>query len=839
MVAPEPCDWYGRRRETGCYRSPSGLRDFCGDLVMKSTVSRRSNRLLQGWGSQRANAPVLEALENRTLLTVALDPVSDMIVPGGKSVFVPVHASTDGTLPVSFSASVADTRFQVQVLQNITFVQMGVSINGVAQQPIVFALFGDIAPNTVSRFVAQVNSGFYNNLTFHRIIPGFMAQGGDPAGTGSGGSGTKIDDEFNKDAIFSTTGLLAMANSNSETSSDTNDSQFFITAAQTRWLDFRHTIFGQMVSGTTTFQNIMARGSGDGTVNGTVTITSAAVIQDFGDTVLLVKGPDAATATITVTATDYNSTQSDTFTATGVNDQANVDSPFLNPVPATITTYAGVPVSFDLGATNIDSRPLTFASNTMADLGNLTALAGHTVTLTPGASQTGSFYIWLGVQQDSSTSKWDSQWVQLTVLSGSFAKYKAATRTLVINGTSGNDNIKLTAAGGTLTVKQNGVATSFNLAGVGSIRVLANGGNDTVTVGSRVPAVYISGGAGDDSLTGGAGNDNLYGDEGNDTLSGGPGVDVVYGGTGTNVLVDQAATDLAVTLATVAEHRRAGTTVGVFVPTDPNSGDSFTYQLVGGAAVPDNAFFSVVGNQLRTAARFNYETRSNYSIRVRVTDQSGLSLVKTLTIAVRDINETPTSLSLASKKVSENMPAGTVVGTFRAVDPDIANTFGYSLVRGEGSANNGAFSIAANGQLTTSASFNYERKNRYSIRIRATDQGNLFCESAITIGVRNVNDAPTDVSLTSYTVLQQQPAKTLVGLLSATDPYPDASHTFTYALVAGAGARDNGLFTLLGKNMRAAIIFNSATQNTLKVRLRVTDQDGLWYEKAMVINVTV
>lgn len=120
---------------------------------MKSTVSRRSGRL-KGWDHVNgAISPLLEALENRTLLTVTLDAVSDTTVPGGKSVFVPVHAQTDGTLPVSFTASASDSRFQVRVLQNITFVEMDVAIDGAVQEPIVLALFGDIAPNTVSRFV--------------------------------------------------------------------------------------------------------------------------------------------------------------------------------------------------------------------------------------------------------------------------------------------------------------------------------------------------------------------------------------------------------------------------------------------------------------------------------------------------------------------------------------------------------------------------------------------------------------------------------------------------------------------------------------------------------------
>ncbi len=877
---------------------------------------------------------MVEALEGRTLLTVTLDNVSDTTVPGGKSVFVPVHAQTDGTLPVSFTASAADSRFQVRVLQNVTFVEMDVAINGLAQEPIVLALFGDIAPNTVSRFVTLVNSGFYDNLTFHRIIPGFMAQGGDPSGNGSGGSGTKIDDEFNADAIFSTTGLLAMANSNSGTSSDTNDSQFFITAAQTRWLDFRHTIFGQMVSGNGTFQNIMVA------VNGSVTITSAEVVQDLGDTVLLVKGPADASSAITVNATDYNSAASGTFVATGTSDQANVDSPFLNPVPASITTYAGVPVSIDLGATNIDSQRLTFASNTMADLAHLYALTGHTVTLSPDVSQTGNFSIWLGVLQDSASGKWDSQWSRLTVLSGSFASYDADTRTLTVNGTSGNDNISLSAAGGTLTVNQNGVSASFGLTNIDSIRVLANDGNDTVGVGPGVPAVFISGGAGDDSLSGGDGDDSVYGDAGNDTLRGGAGVDLLDGGSGANVLVEHGPSDISLDASSVAEHQPVGTVVGVLAATDLDIGDTSAYTLVTGAGDGDNGSFTIdAAGNLRTAAEFDFESgKTSYSIRVRATDQASLSVEKTLIISVTDINEAPTGLAVSSVSVLRTWPTGTLVGVISAIDPDSGDGVGitYSLVAGQGSAamfriegdqlktnatvasnapasysiriratdsggltsekdvtidvagtnlaptdirlsrmkvaehqpigtivgvlsaldanageaftyklvggagvpDNAFFAIAIDGTtLKTNSEFlDFEMKKVYLIRVRVADKGGLRVTKDLTVNITNVNESPTGVTLSSYAVQQRQPAGTLVGILTGVDP--DTGSTLTYALVGGSGSRDNGLFTVVGRKLRTASVLEYATRSTCKIRVRVTDQNGLWFEKRLIINVT-
>lgn len=106
-------------------------------------------------------------------------------------------------------------------------------------------LYGNKAPITVKNFDSLVDNGFYNGLTFHRVIDGFMIQGGDPAGNGTGGPGYAIPDEFAKDLHFDKAGILAMANSGP----NTGGSQFFITLAPTPWLDNRHTIFGVVVKG--------------------------------------------------------------------------------------------------------------------------------------------------------------------------------------------------------------------------------------------------------------------------------------------------------------------------------------------------------------------------------------------------------------------------------------------------------------------------------------------------------------------------------------------------------------------------------------------------------------
>ena len=109
-------------------------------------------------------------------------------------------------------------------------------------------LFEKETPKTVENFVGLANKGYYNGVIFHRVIDGFMIQGGDPTGTGRGGEsiwGKKFDDEIDSTLVFDKEGILAMANAGK----NTNGSQFFITLAATKWLNGNHTIFGKVVDG--------------------------------------------------------------------------------------------------------------------------------------------------------------------------------------------------------------------------------------------------------------------------------------------------------------------------------------------------------------------------------------------------------------------------------------------------------------------------------------------------------------------------------------------------------------------------------------------------------------
>jgi gliding motility-associated-like protein len=320
---------------------------------------------------------------------------------------------------------------------------------------------------------------------------------------------------------------------------------------------------------------------------------------------------------------------------------------------------------------------------------------------------------------------------------------------------------------------------------------------------------------------------------------------VVYTITATNsggsttatvtLIYNTAPTDVALGSTSVAENAASGITVGTLSATDADAGDTFTYTLVSGTGATDNASFTISGSTLRTAAVFDFETKSSYSVRVRVTDAGGLTFEKAFTISVTNVNEAPTDVALSSTSVAENAASGTNVATLSATDIDAGDTFTYTLVSGTGDTDNASFTIDG-ATLKTAGVFDFETKSSYSVRVRVTDAGGLTFEKEFVITVANINDAPTNISLSAITVVENSASGTTVATLSATDA--DAGDTFRYTLVSGTGDTDNASFTIDGTTLKTAGVFDFETKSSYSIRVRVTDAAGLTFEKEFAITVT-
>jgi murein DD-endopeptidase MepM/ murein hydrolase activator NlpD len=297
---------------------------------------------------------------------------------------------------------------------------------------------------------------------------------------------------------------------------------------------------------------------------------------------------------------------------------------------------------------------------------------------------------------------------------------------------------------------------------------------------------------------------------------------------------NQPPNDITISKSAVPENQPAGTAVGLFATIDPNVDDTFTYMLVSGEGSVDNALFAITGRELKTAALFDFETRTIYSIRVRSADSGGLFTEKAFAVQITNVNEAPTSLSLSNTSVNENQPAGTTVGSLTSSDPDANDVHSYTLVSGTGSTDNSLFRISGS-LLQTHAVFDFETRKTYSVRLRVTDAGGLYLERAFNITILDINDAPTALDLAGIEISENNRPGDEIGVLSTLDQDSWDSHTYT--MVFGSGDSGNGAFTISGNRLLAAVAFDYETQTTYSIRLRVTDLGGLWYERSFTIYI--
>ncbi len=388
----------------------------------------------------------LEALESRHVMAVTLGSIFDIQVPDAHSVLVPLTGDDDDAGPIAYEFSSSDPSLTLALVSNSSR-SLRLNVSGTDGDGGGFAgtltikLFEDLAPATTAKIIDLVEEGFYNNLEFHRIIDGFMAQGG----ANSSVTVPNIDDEFNSSLTFLSRGLFAMANAGD----DTGNSQFFITAVtdagstspdpqatMPSHLTFRHTIFGQLVDGFETFRKIMTTDvvSNNGNPPETsvpvndITITSATIVTDTQNAVLRVTAPAGFAgddAVITVTAKNgANQTAVRTFNVDGVEDTL-AEPPFLSAPVANQTTTKGTAMTFTLPtAVDINGSSVFFKvgdGTTFGTNANVTIAVNQTtrvVTLTPAANFTGTISLKAGVRSINATdvlASYDTETFTLTV----------------------------------------------------------------------------------------------------------------------------------------------------------------------------------------------------------------------------------------------------------------------------------------------------------------------------------------------------------------------------------------------------------------------------------------
>ena len=197
-------------------------------------------------------------------------------------------------------------------------------------------------------------------------------------------------------------------------------------------------------------------------------------------------------------------------------------------------------------------------------------------------------------------------------------------------------------------------------------------------------------------------------------------------------------------------------------------------------------------------------------------------------------NNPPTNISLSNNTVDENQSVNTVVGILSATDLDAGNTFTFSLACAFAGADDGSFNIQGM-NLRTSAVFDFETKSTHNICIRVTDQGGLTFDKNFAVSVNNLNESPTNISLSNSTVNENQPINTVVGILSATDP--DAGDTFTFSLTCAAPGADDAAFNINGKDLRTSAAFDFEMKSSYRICIRSTDSGSLSTTKTFTINI--
>ncbi|WP_420316915.1 leucine-rich repeat domain-containing protein [Ekhidna sp.] len=265
--------------------------------------------------------------------------------------------------------------------------------------------------------------------------------------------------------------------------------------------------------------------------------------------------------------------------------------------------------------------------------------------------------------------------------------------------------------------------------------------------------------------------------------------------------------------------------LGELYTIDQNVSDTHEYALVSGDGDTNNDLFAVSGSILTTNESFNYEEQSLYSIRLQTTDQDGLTFERVFEIEIQDINEPPSELSLDNNEILEGETENTLIGTFTTTDEDFDESFTYTLLSASDSFN------IQNDKLYSSVTFDFETQNQYSIEVEVSDSANHTLTKSFAIKIIEINQPPTDISISNAAIEEGFPENSTVGLLTTTDANIKDEHN--YEIIEGEED-----FSLEGNALIAKRTFNHEEQAEYNVEIQSTDRQGASVTEIFTIQVT-
>lgn len=442
-------------------------------------------------GSRLEGIQNLATLAQRSGLTIPqstlpyLAEITNAQVGVGSPLHVPIDAYSPTGRPLTVSVQSSNPGLlQASVLGNNRSMLIATDFGDM-----VFKLFEDKAPRPSGRVIELAESGFYDGIIFHRVINGFMIQGGDPTGTGTSGSTLgNFDDQFHLDLQHNRSGVLSFA----KAGDDTNNSQFFITAAPTRHLDFNHSIFGQLVEGDQVRQAIngTATGLADRPIHDVI-MRDVSIFSDSENGVILLKptGNGVGSANISITVSDGHGNQtSRSFVATVAPDTAN-GGPFLNEIPVLQAT-AGVPLQYTLTSQDAEGDPVVYAVASLGSVPYELSVEPTTGVVTFRAPEgfVGQLDFLVGVRPATASNTSDVFDIQRVVVQVNLPPVQFSLNAASDSGSSNSDRVTNATS---LTFTVTGVTTGASveiLAGNQVVAsVLATGLTAQVTVANVVP----------------------------------------------------------------------------------------------------------------------------------------------------------------------------------------------------------------------------------------------------------------------------------------------------------------------------------------------------------------